>query len=192
MAHFNVKLFGLKTETGRFTKAFDSKAEVLMKKAAAAWLRAVIVRVPVWTGFARGSLKFADGPRGNLSRFLQVAVPITGRRKTPKWYYHPGRGKVEKTPENAGRFAHYTFSTSRHVYTFTFTSTVVHYLIEEFFGQVSPTAPWLSMEAGRQAWLEYFDAHILDLPKLKDFTYPVPVVELTKGQLKILRESNNG
>lgn len=186
MPHFNVKLFGLKVDKGKFTKAFEIKAESLMKKAAAAWLRAVILEVPVWTGFARGSLKFADGPRGNLSRFLQVAVPTSGRRKFPKWYYHPGRRKIEKKSENAGRFSHYTFSTTRHIYSFTFTSTVVHFLIEDFFGRVSPSAPWHSGKAGRKAWLDYFDAHILDLPKIKDFTYPVPVVEITNGQLKIL------
>lgn len=186
MAHFNVRLSGLKVNKGKFTKAFEAKAESLMKKAAAAWLRAVIIAVPIWTGFARGSLKFADGPRGNLSRFLQVAVPTSSRRKFPKWYYHPGRKRIRKIPENAGRFAHYTFSTTRHVYTFTYTSTVIHFLIEDFFGRVSPSAPWHSGEAGRAAWLAYFEQHINELPKIAAYNQPVPVIEITNGQLRIL------
>lgn len=155
-----------------------------MRQAAAAWLRAVIVRVPIWTGFARGSLKFADGPRGNLSRFLNVAVPTGPSKPYPKWYYHPGRQRIRKIPENAGRFAHYTFSTTRRVYTFTYTTTVIHFILEEFFGVVS--GPWEAGEAGREAWAEFMETHVQSLPKISKYNIKVPMIDITRGQLKVL------
>lgn len=185
--HYTVRLSGLRTDTKRFTKEFEQRAESLMRQAAAEWLRAVILEVPVWTGFAKGSLKFADGPKGNLSRFLRVAVPITGRKSTPRWYYHPGRRKVAKTPENGGRFANYTFTTTRRVYTFTYTSSVIHYLVEEYFGRIS--GPWNSREAGERAWLAYFNANIGNLPSISKYNKPVPGLEMTNGQLRILGQS---
>ncbi len=189
MAHFNVKLSGLRTDSAKFTKDFDRRAQALMKKAAEAWLRAVILQVPLWTGFARGGLKFADGPNGNLSRFLHVAINVASSKKNPKWYYHPGRRRIPKKPEQAGRFAHYTFSASRHVFTFTYTTNIVHFLIEEFYGRQS--GPWNSMEAGQKAWLLYFFTNKKkSLPDLVKYTYPIPGISITNGQLKILDAIN--
>lgn len=189
MPRFNVRLSGLKMDRKGFTKAFDTKVTALMKGAARAWLKAVFLQVPVWTGFARGSLKFADGPNGNLSRFLNVAIPTNANHAYPKWYYHPGRGRVLKTPENAGRFAHYTFTQTRHVYTFTYSSSVVHFLIEDFFGRMSPTAPWLSGVAGKLAWDNYFEVNKASLPKGSKFNKPAIVIDIKESQLHVIQQS---
>src|SRR5688572_20554130 len=78
---FTGQLMGLKLKRGEITKTFTMQAERVVRAAAREWLRAVYVRIPVWTGMARGAIKFAKGRTGEssgqfLSIYLRVAVPI--------------------------------------------------------------------------------------------------------------------
>lgn len=91
---------------------------------------------------------------------------------------------MRKIPENAGQFAHYTFSTTRRVYTFTFTDLVIHYLIEDFFGHTS--GPWNSSEAGKEAWEEFMAANLHTLPNIAAYNLIEPQIVLTSNQLKVL------
>lgn len=165
MPRFQGHLQHIFVDGKKFTKTFDDAAKVLIRQAAREWLRAAVLNVPVWTGMARGSLAFARGPGGNLSRFLNVAVPINPVSATPRWYSQ----RIPKTPESGGRFAIYNFTSGNSRYGFTFRSDVIHFIINEFFTirPVSRTSPWKSMEAGAEAFRTYMKNHVGNLPRIE-------------------------
>ncbi len=70
----------LTLDPGRYTKTLDKSMNVQLRQAARAWLRAVILKVPVWTGMSRGSLR-------PLGAFLRVAVPISPVASRKKVFY---------------------------------------------------------------------------------------------------------
>lgn len=169
------ELYALKIDNERWTKAIDSALQTLIRQAARSWLRAMIIHVPVWTGFARGSIKFARGTNGNLGQFLNVAIPISPIAISPKTYKHGDGRVVPKTPSRGGVFGNYTFTASQHRYRFNFRTDVVYFLINEFFGSKSSPLAWHSFESGRKAFEQYIRDNILNLPKVKDFLLKVPV-----------------
>lgn len=171
---FQVELHKFKFDKKGFTASFDKQAQILVRQAARAWLRAVILEVRVWTGFALGSIKFARGPNGNLGQFLRVSIPISPVSERPKYYYHSDGRRIPKTPERAGVLGKYNFPTAQRRYRFSFRSDVVHFLANEFFESVSQTSPWHSMKAGREAFREYITAHSSDLPHVNSFIVKSP------------------
>lgn len=166
-----LRLTDIKLDPNKWSKAVDEAIQRLVKKAAVEWLKAVIKKIPVYSGFAKGSIANAEGFNGNLSRYLREAVSISPVKNAPKWYYHPGRsGRIRKTAENAGQFAHYTFTSGQHKFGFFFRSDVVHLIINNFFKSVSPTSDWQALEAGRKAFSHYIRENIRGkIPKIKHF-----------------------
>jgi hypothetical protein len=144
--------FGL---DGEWEKRLERDIERLMRTSAAEWLRAVILRVPVWSGMARGTLKWAEGNGSTLAAFLRVAVPIDPVHSTPKKNEHSGKGSF------------YFQKVSRNRYEFSFRTEAVHYQLNEFFERYDAdrvkqqiVAPWGSMRAGDSAWRRYVDSEI--------------------------------
>lgn len=179
MPRFKGRLQGLQVD-GRFTKQLERQCEALVKAAAREWLRAMIVRVPIWTGMAAGSVKFARGPNGNLSAFLNFDFDIIP---------HPrARTSPQKNQLRGGAQGHYNFTTSNHVFRFSFRSDVVHYMHNEFFvrsdrgasGQ-QIEAPWHSFAAGRVAFQAHIQQGITKLPKVKDFIIKAPILVEATG-----------
>lgn len=164
----SLSLHGLAV-SGKFGKTLDEQLQVLVRNAARAWLRALIIRVAVYTGFALGSVKFARGRGGELASFLNVSVPINPKHDRPKWYYPPGGGRVPKTPDQGGRFAQFSFPVSQHRYRFRFRDDVVHFKLNEFFSSVSPTSPWHAVKAAREAFKEHIRENVKTLPKIKKY-----------------------
>lgn len=180
---YSGKMFELRID-GKFTETLEKAIETMMRQAARAWLRAVIVKVAVWTGFALGSIKFARGNGGDLARFLNVAVPITragGLKRTPRWYYSPSGERTEKRPENAGRYAQFSFTSGRHIFTFRFRDDVVHFMLNNFYDSVSPTSPWNAIAAGHEAFKEYIKENIHKLPKIGRYIIKEPSVRFLGG-----------
>lgn len=183
-AQFHVKRITFE----KFTKDFDKKAMGLVYRAAREWLKAVIRAVPVWTGFAQGSIKFARGPNGNLQRYLNVAMPISARAERPKWYYHPGRAnRIRKIPTEAGRFGAYKFVHDRHVYRFRFRSNVVHFILNEFYSHPQiASAPWYSLDDGWKAFDAYIRENWKKLPHIFDYIRDLPLINISNEQLRII------
>lgn len=181
---FRGQLHGIKFDEKSFTKKFDAAAKILVRQAARAWLRTVIVKVPAWTGFAQGSIKFAKGPNGDLAAFLRVAFPITpnpaARNKNgtpyPKHYFTDKGTKILKTPENGGRFGHYNFPSAQMRYRFRYSNEVIHFEINEFYTDVSPKSPWNSMAAASKAFQRYIKANAKNLPHVNSFLVNGPVI----------------
>lgn len=167
MPQFKSKLLGFKLNGAAWSKQFQRDMERLTRQAAREWVRAVIMQIPVWTGMALGSVKFARGSNGSLAQFLHVAVPINPVNSTGKTFLSPTSGKrvhldKTKTPDAGGQMADYKFVFTKKTFSFQFKSTVPHFMHNEFFERTDPgaagqqiEAPWNSLEKGRAAYLNY-------------------------------------
>lgn len=148
----------LSISVNRYTKTLDETMQVQLRQAARAWLRAVLVAVPVWTGTARGSLK-------PLGAYLRVAVPIS-----------PIAFRRGKGPEIGAGQSSFTFGTPKPgLYTFEFNEQVAHYLINEFNDvsehiHLTHPTPWESFQRGEEAFQKYVDDVLPGrLPRIEDF-----------------------
>lgn len=166
MVRIHTNLYGLKFSKDPFYKTMDAAILRLIRVAAREWLRAMIVRVPVWSGMARGSIKFASGPNGNLSRFLNVAIPIVP---------HPGARTKYKNAEAGAKYGHWNITSGNHNYRFFFRSDVLHYIHNEFFARTDPgaggqqiVAPWHSLEVGAEAFNAAIEKGKSSLPRIQD------------------------
>lgn len=175
-----VRIKQIKFDAPKFGKTLEQKMERFHRNAAREWVRAVVKSIPVWSGFALGSVKFAEGMGGNLSRYLNIAIPITPVPKAPRWYYHDWKDKrIQKIAINAGRFASFNFSSTNHVFRFRFRSDVIHLIINDNYSSFSPTSPWFAMERANRAYKNFVNKHIQEVfPSLKQF---VTVTETVFG-----------
>jgi hypothetical protein len=191
----------------------DKQKEVLdafMRQAARAYVRAAISKIPIQTGMARGSYL-------NIGRFLKVAIPLAGasnyriRSRHGKsykeknfWYYPPGGGRrLPKTPETGANLTAFKLGPVQKsngiAYEFTVNSKVFHLTLEDQIGVKSPSAPWQSTQAGREAWLTHMKGLKKRLPKIKDYISNTTISfgrgsgDLTKtyGRLRI-RKNESG
>lgn len=148
-----IQLKGVFTElyldVGRYTKTLDKTMNVQMRQAARAWLRAVIVNVPVWTGMSRGSYM-------PLGAFLRVKIPIVPST-SPHAQSAIRQGRTAQAGADASDFK---FDKNGTKYRFEFDMGVPSYAINEYFNVKPPInlitpGPWHSFRAGEQAWEDY-------------------------------------
>lgn len=162
MPRITLTLVDLKFDADNFRKTVHATLEKEIRMAARAWLRAVIPRVPVYTGMARGSLQ-------PLGRFLKVAVPISPVAKRKNM--GPAVGAAQQS---------FKFEVKNGKYLFGFNSTVAHYMINEFYSVPLPLrnpTPWQSFEAGRTAFNEYVANELpKKLPRVNNFIKPGSVI----------------
>lgn len=103
-----------------------------LHEGANAWLRAVVGRVPLWSGMARASLL-------ELSQLINgtiVFTPLKTKSRIP-------RGQVLGTAKQIIQDGKAII---------TITTNVPHYNVQEFSSGKSPSAPWRSLLAGANAW----------------------------------------
>lgn len=169
MPKFFGSLHGLRLK-GNPKKTMDAALKILIREAAREWLRAVVLQVPVWSGQALGSIKFARGTNGNLSRYLNVSIPIVPVKARPNKNQYSNPGK-------------YNFPTAQNRYRFSFRSDVIYYIHNEFFPRTDPgaggqqiEAPWHSLEAGKEAFQAVIAAAKKKLPRLQKAieSYSIP------------------
>jgi hypothetical protein len=126
-----------------YTEAMEAIVRTQMRQAAREWLRAVIPRVPVWTGMARGTLQ-------PLGRFLKVAVPI-----------HPVAVRPGMGPGVGARKSHFSFPERDHRFYFQWSTDVFHFIQNEFYQAPNPPfrlrhpTPWNAILAGKAAFDRY-------------------------------------
>ena len=167
-----------------FTKAFQDGIRLLMRNAARAFAREVILHVPVQTGFARGSLlnltdavgfSAAASPqlyRQKLDKRRQkiVNVPLNGKLS----YYTDSGGRVPKTPENARQFASpldKVFEDNGQIFKFNYEVSILYYQINDaLVNPYTPSSPWQSFEKAGAVFVKYIDDNILDkIPAITDY-----------------------
>lgn len=155
---FRGRLSFPKLDVTKYTEALEEAVETQIRQGAREWLRAVIPKVPVWTGTAKGSLQ-------PLGRFLKVAIPISpvARRQ--------GRGPAAGASQGS-----FKFQRVGRRFIFSAETTVDHFIQNNFYEAPSPPfhlkepTPWKAFEAGDEAFIRYIKANLVKrVPKLKDF-----------------------
>lgn len=155
MPGFVMELMDLKFDVKGFRKTVDAALQTQLRMAAREWLRAVIPRVPVYTGMSRGTLQ-------PLGQFLRVAVPISPVASRPGY-----------SIEGGAAASSFSFTKEGAYYYFTWNNEVLQYQINEFHRVPLPLrhpTPWRSLDAGRRA----FDAYVKNtipkrIPRVNDF-----------------------
>jgi hypothetical protein len=179
MLKFSIKLTNLEINTGQFTDDLAKFLEIQSRKAAREWLRAVLLKVPVFTGEARGSLK-------PLGQFLKVAVPIK-----------PVAIRKGHSPETGAAQSSFSFSKiSPYYIEFIFNEAVVHYLINEFYDVNPPInlthlpRPWFSFNDGKIAYQKYLKEAIKTrFPRIQSY-YLRGIVQSNGKQISISKTPN--
>ena len=146
-------------DTGRFTETLDTNMKEQIRQAAREWLRAVILKVPIWTGTSIGSLQ-------PLGAYLRVAVPNNYKVVRPGMGPSAGRAQQE-----------FKFKREGNVWSFEFTEEVPHYLVNEYFNvnatgkfHLTTPGPYRSFAAGEAAFTAYINAYLIKrVPNLHDF-----------------------
>lgn len=122
-----------------------------IKEGTRAFLKAVLTKVPVYTGQARGSLK-------PVGQFLNMNISI-----------RPTKGAVKKhpnvKPSDGEKFGSIEFIKNGLNVKVTITQHLMHYLINEFHDvsnsiNLKRDVPWNSFEVGRLAYIEYMKTHL--------------------------------
>lgn len=191
------KLFEFDEEA--FKSARAEAVRIHIRQCARAFVRAAITKIPVQTGMAKGSFL-------NIGRFLKVNIPLNGKsskrqryRKgrtwTEKniWYYPPTGSRLPKTPESGANLTAFSFPAASGKFGFIINSKVFHYTLQDEFGGRSPSSPWESMRAGREAWREEMKKIKKRLPKITDYLLESTIslgagaggLTITKGRLRI-------
>jgi hypothetical protein len=153
----------LHLDVGRFTKTLDATMEIQLRQAARAWLRAVIVKVPVWTGMSVGSFI-------PLGAFLRVKIPIVPSA-SPFAQAAIRQGRTAAAGAAASTFE---FRKEGHKYIFEFDEGVPSYAINEYFNVKPPInlitpGPYGSFRAGEQAFQDYVTNEIPKrLPRIEN------------------------
>ncbi len=155
MFKVQVKISKFSFDTVKFNKTLRERLNVQVRNAAREFVRAAIVNIPVDTGEARGTFL-------PLGRFLNIAVPING---------DPEPDKNPTTGAGPDKQLLFTFPSNQYGVYFQIDWQLFHFWFNEFFETRSNHyKPWDSIEAGREAFLEYMRTVApLRLPKLKDF-----------------------
>ena len=158
---FNIKMRASKLgiDTGKYTKTLDTNMKEQVRQAARAWLKAVILKVPIWTGTSMGSLQ-------PLGAYLHVPVPKDYKVVRSGYGASVGRANQE-----------FSFERTGNVWSFSFTEEVAHYLVNEYFNANSSgkfhlitPGPYRSFAAGEAAFEGYINQYLVKrVPNLHDY-----------------------
>lgn len=172
MIKFTGRFYRMNFDETGYKKTYDEAMKVQLRQAARAWLRAVVPKVPVYTGMARGSLV-------PLGRLLRVAIPISinpkaKRRITAKYSREAG--------EALGAF---NFEDGKNgVYTFTVDTQVLHFYLNDTFDikakipQLIHDTPWDAFKSGEAAFRTYVETVLPGrLPRIADFVISSAVTQ---------------
>jgi hypothetical protein len=138
---FKGTFVGATLNLNAYIQQMDNHFREQLEEGAKRWVEATTGRVPLWSGMARASLLKISA----LANGTVVLSPLLGKSRIPE-----GR-----------RLGHATLTTDFPVYRFEVTTTVPHYVIQETknvrarTGRGSPSAPWRSFDAGREAFTEF-------------------------------------
>jgi len=146
---FTGQLVQLKLDQVLFANQLKSHLRDLIEEGARVWLTAVLGRVPLWSGMARGSLL-------ELSRLVNgtiILTPLRAKSRIPQ-----GEVLGTATPNYDNTKVEIEIETN-----------VPHYNLQEYTKPAkggSPTAPWHSVEAGKIAFNEFSRTVTLPMPQI--------------------------
>lgn len=150
------------------SKTVDEFFQRQLRNAARAWLRAVILKIPRYTGTARGTFR-------PLGRYLKVAVGpgIKYGYTTPNRTSKRIQGKVYQLGPVAGeQYSSFSFSRDANgEYVFTFDQNLPYVIWNDIYPApawitLPSNPPWFALEAGREAFNKYVS---FEMPTRKFF-----------------------
>jgi hypothetical protein len=144
-------------------KRIDAETREHFHAMLAAFLRAVIPEVPVWSGMARGSLRPLAKYLSNRAGFT-VSVPIVPVKEAAS---HIKSGQNAAAGEALGRFQ---FTRVEGKMSIEMGTDVEHYNFLDVNQSSRPLrhpTPWRSFAAGREAALEYREYVKKNLPRIR-------------------------
>lgn len=157
-----LQLKGLKLNKEKYLKTLNDQLDVAVRQAARAWLKAVLTRVPSYTGMARGSLL-------PLGQFLHVAVPTS---LSPNAKAHGHKSRVAEGQS----LGHFKFEHLKTVVNFIFETEVLHFILNDKFDMNPPIhlthlpRPWDSMTVGKEAFFAFLKEDLPNrIPKLGSY-----------------------
>ncbi len=158
----------IQLDTIKWTKTMRKVMERRNREAIRAFIRATVAKVPVYTGMARSSIKYASGPFGPLAAWLNVSVPIdpVEQRSRREKFYSQG-----KSIQSGSQLGQYTVEMGPKKYNFSFNSDVPHYFTNEYIDVgISHTAPWQSFADGYRAYQnEFREGVVKNFPGLRPY-----------------------
>lgn len=178
MLSFNYQVSLTKVNQRAFTKALKEACREAMKQAAREFLLAAVPRIPVFTGFARGSLGNLEDIVGRIRENGEGRLFFNrnqGGRTTPyyhrkeRYYYYPGDGrKIERNTVSGRQFATPTGS----ILTVAEDSKVFYFKFSvdiKYFTRLDK-ARWHAFETGEIAFAQTLKTQFDKLkPKVKDY-----------------------
>lgn len=173
---FKANIVFLRFDKKAFTQKLEAALKKLSKAAAVEFVNAAAPKVPILTGFARGTflniLKAAGVAQSKLPDFSVLQNAEKGLKKTlsrPNFKFRPPRRKkfkvVQKSFQNSAQFATspediISINVENGVAKFTFATTIDYFRINDASQNPrTPSSPWQSFEAGKTAYLNYLRAN---------------------------------
>ena len=165
-------------------KQIEAKSRQVFREATQKWLSAVLVKIPVRSGFLAGAftpMEKAVGVAGkstlgkivtSLRRAFSGSALQKGLRKrayVKNEYYYGGGGRVLKTPTSGIKFAtdaSSIFSFVGNRMSFEFEVNITYLDINDRYNTI-PSAPWNALPAGNAAFQAYL---ISNMPKVLELT----------------------
>lgn len=168
------------------TNKLVSKSKEVFREASQKWLTAVLVKIPVRTGFLAGAftpMERAIGVAGKstLGRIVSsLRTAFSGsslqrglrkRAYIKNEYYYDGGGKTLKTPTAGIKFA----TDSSSIFTFIGGKMSVNFEINITYLDINdryraiPSAPWNALAAGNSAFQSYLRDNVPRMLDINDY-----------------------
>ena len=157
----------------KFSKTLKTRLDAEHRNSIRVWLRALLTKIPTYTGTVRGSYK-------PLGRLLRVAVPIGPISKAAsmkKFFKYKGKSYPLGVAEGS-RYSDFNFeenTTSDGIlYKFTFNNTLLYALWNELYPApewmtLPSNPPWDALIKGDSARKNYMDTKVQKrLPKFSE------------------------
>ena len=154
------------------SRTLYTKLEVQHRQAVREWLRAVIAKVPVYTGTAKGTFK-------PLGRYLRVAVPVSPINTSKKYFYYKGK-KYRLGLTAAEEYLTFSFKSRRTPFTYSYNFDYDIKLPYLVWNDIQPGPSWFPFKtpppyyatnAGEAAYNKYLsEIAPTRLPKIGTFS----------------------
>lgn len=151
---------GFEFKRAEFSDAFKKAIQLELRNGAKEFVKAALPRVPVRTGFARGTLlnladaigyNAASNKEGFNRKLMSKRLKVKNVSVNGKLEYYEG---VPKTPENARQFStqiNKVFTNNGRTFSFNYENTVLYYEINDERYQ------WRSFIFGSEAFISYLE-----------------------------------
>ena len=158
---------GFQFKRAEFSEAFKTAIQLELRNGAKEFVKAALIRVPVRTGFARGTLlnlgdaigySGASNKGSFTKKLVKKRLGVKNVSANGLLEYYNG---VPKTPENARQFStpiNKVFTNNGKTFSFNYEQTVLYYEINDVSSnRYTPSAPWRSFEFGSAAFIDYLE-----------------------------------